>query len=339
MDKSRIDIPVALIFFNRPEQFARLFAVIKEVKPSKLFLIQDGPRIDNERDIANIHSCREIIDIDWVCDVEKDFSDENLGCGRRIFTGLSKCFEKVDRLIILEDDCVPSKSFFPFCQDILEMYKDDRRIGLISGMNHLNRFDEVSSDYFFANVGSIAGWATWKRSWEDVRFDLKEIAENTDAMRLLHNYEKYAPHRNSVHSGVKTKYEQLQRGEKLSSWSMQFGVNQILNSQLVVVPRVNLMTNIGLSENSANSVSHIKFVPRGLRPLYQLKLYELEFPLKHPQYVISDLAYNKAVDKLMGRNKLTHVMRTIESVFLRIIGGDIKSVCKGLKRRLGKLLR
>lgn len=339
MNKAKIDVPVALIFFNRPEQFARVFETVKQARPTRLFLIQDGPRPGNSKDAENIQKCRDVIDIDWECEVESDFSEENLGCGKRIFTGLSRCFQKVDRLVILEDDCVASQSFFPFCQEILERYKDDLRVSLISGMNHLNTFPAVEDDYLFSCVGSIAGWATWKRCWDGVTFSLEETVKDSQAMRLLQNYEKYASHRSSVYSTVKRKYAQMCRGEKLSSWSTQFGINQILNSQLVIVPRVNLMSNIGLSAESANSVSNIKLVPRGARPLYQLKLFEMEFPLKHPKYVINDIGYCKAVDKLMHPSKPVRIMRRIESVFLRIVGGDTASISKAIKRRFARLFR
>lgn len=340
MEPFKIDIPVALIFFNRPEQFAKVFDEVRKAKPSKLFLIQDGPRENNEKDRENIAKCRDVLKgIDWECDVVKDFSDENLGCGKRVFSGISKCFEQVDRLIILEDDCVPSQSFFPFCRELLEKYKDDERVGMITGMNHLNTFDDADGDYLFSAVGSIAGWATWRRSWSDVSFDLRGIVEDDHAMRLLELYEKYAPNRNQVYKNAKMKGELLKKGQKLSSWSTQFGLSQILNSRLIIAPRVNLMTNIGLTAESANSVSNIKLVPHGLRPLYQLKLYELEFPLKHPKYVMNDIAYCKAVDRLMRPNRFIAAMRKVESVFLRIIYGDFSSLTKGLKRRLGKLFR
>lgn len=337
MKNSLIDIPVALVFFNRPEQFAKVFEQVRIARPSKLFLIQDGPRENNPKDVENIAKCRKVIEqIDWVCEVETDFSETNLGCGKRVFSGILKCFEKVDRLIILEDDCVPSQSFFPFCKELLEKYKDDQRISMITGMNHLNTFDAVDADYLFSAVGSIAGWATWKRSWEGISFDLGEIAEDKQAMRLLEYYEKYAPISNSVHTMATERWKAQKAGKKLSSWSTQFGLAQILNGRLIIAPKVNLMTNIGLTAESANSVSNIKLVPRGLRPLYQLKLFEMEFPLKHPKYVMNDIEYCKAVDKLMRPNKFVRITRKIESVFLRLIHGDTASLLKGLKRRLKK---
>ena len=211
------------------------------------------------------------------------------------------------------------------------------RVGLISGMNHLNQFDKADGDYLFSKVGSIAGWATWKRSWDRVSFDLGTIANDPHAMRLLKNYQKYAPDRNYFYKMVQTKYAQLERGEKLSSWSTQFGSTRILNDQVYLVPRVNLMTNIGLTAESANSVGSIKMVPRGLRPLYQLKNYEMDFPLKHPKYVMNDIEYCRAVDKIMRPNKFISFCRTVESVFLRLIHGDTKSVIKGLRNRIKRM--
>lgn len=339
MESKTIDVPVALIFFNRPKQFEQVFDCVRKAAPTQLFLIQDGPRKDNPKDMENIEKCRQVLNIDWDCEVFKDFSDVNLGCGKRIFSGLSRCFEKVDRLIILEDDCVPSSSFFPFCAEVLEKYKNDERVGLITGMNHLGTFNNAESDYFFSNVGSIAGWATWRRSWQSVEFDLSGIANDKNAMRQLFFYQKYAPHRNWAYQNVIQKNKMLQNGEKLTSWSTQFGTAQILQSKLIVVPSVNLMSNIGLTPESANSVSNINCIPRGLRPLYRLKLYEISFPLKHPRYVINDIEYCKKVDRLMHPNKVIAKYRKLESIFLRIIHGQLGSLKKGLFKRLQRKSR
>lgn len=331
------DVPVALIFFNRPEQFAKVFEQVKNARPSKLFLIQDGPRKDNQADVENIAKCREVLKkIDWDCEVVRDFSEENLGCGKRVFSGISKCFEKVDRLIILEDDCVPSKSFFPFCCEILEKYKDDERVGMISGMNHLGQFSKITGDYLFSEVGSIAGWATWKRVWKTVTYDLCATVQNKQAMRILENQGHYSVNRGFTCGAARKKAEQMQKGKKMSSWSTQFSLQLILNNQLILTPRVNLMTNIGLTEESANSVGSIKLIPQGLRPLYRLKNYEMEFPLTHPQFIANDFEYGENVNKIMYPKGFVRICRKIESVFLRVIHGEIGSLIKGVKNRLGK---
>lgn len=333
----KTDVPVAMIFFNRPEQLKKVFATVKEARPSKLFLIQDGPRENNESDIINIKKCREIFDdIDWECDVVKDFSDVNLGCGRRIFTGITKCFEQVDRLIIIEDDCVASESFFPFCKEMLERYIDSDKIGMITGMNHLNTYNSVKSDYFFARVGSIAGWATWKRTWDKVDFDM-DFLNDEEAVHILKGLEKNDSIFGDAYSKACQKHEIMKNGGKLTSWSTQFGIAQILNYPLIIVPRVNLMTNIGLTEESANSVKSIKLVPHRQRALYRLKLYKLDFPLKHPKYIVDDWEYDSLVNNFMNPPKMIAFFNRVESIFLRVVHGDFGSLSRGLKKRLNKI--
>jgi len=328
----KIDVPVAMIFFNRPEQLKKVFESVKKAAPSKLFLIQDGARDNKPSDTENILKCREIVnDIDWECEVVRDYSDVNLGCGARISSGISKVFESVDRLIILEDDCVPSDSFYGFCKEMLDRYSEDERIYMVTGMNHLNEYNSVNSDYFFAKVGSIAGWATWKRFWDNVDFSMKNL-ENPEILRMI----KLCSQSNYLFAGryenALKKKKQLDRGEKLSSWSTQVGLASMLNSQFVIVPRVNLMTNIGLTGESANSVDSIKKVPHGLRPLYRLKLYEMEFPLKNNDFVCEEYEYEKQVMKLMKPSKPVAKFRKLESVILRTIHKDF-SFLKKIKKK------
>ncbi len=329
----KIDVPVAMIFFNRPEQLKKVFESVKKASPSKLFLIQDGARENKPADTENVEKCREIVEnIDWDCEVYIDYSEINLGCGARISSGVSKVFETVDRLIILEDDCVPSDSFYPFCTEMLERYKDDERVYMVTGMNHLNEYTEVEPDYFFAKVGSIAGWATWKRFWDSVDFSLKSI-ENKETLRQI----KQCSDNNYIFAGryenALRKKAQLDRGDKLSSWSTQVGLSSMLNSQFVIVPKVNLMSNIGLTGESANSVDSIKKVPHGLRPLYRLKLYEMEFPLTHNDFVCEEYDYEKKVMRLMKPSKPIARFRKLESVFLRTIHGDFSFVKKLKKKK------
>ena len=162
----RCKSPVALIFFNRPDTLEKVFEKVRKVRPEKLFLIQDGPR--NEKDFEKIAECRTIVEnVDWECEVIKDYSNVNLGCGVRPQSGITNALKQVDRLIILEDDCVPEESFFEYCDEMLEKYKDDERICYISGLNHFESWDCGDNDYFFAKTGAIAAWATWRRSWSE----------------------------------------------------------------------------------------------------------------------------------------------------------------------------
>jgi hypothetical protein len=326
-----MNIPLALIFFARPDLLDLTFAAIREAKPQQLFLIQDGARISNTNDLENIIKCREIVEnIDWECEVYKNYSDENLGCGMRIFSGLNWAFQYVDRLLIIEDDCVPAMSLFPFAADLLEKYKDDGRIGMISGMNNLGLYEDTQNDYFFTTSGSIWGWATWKRVWDKVEYDL-DFLNDKYASNIIFNTDVKLEPMGKILSNT------LNEGKKLSSWSYQLGMNILLQNQLNIVPKYNMINNIGMSENGANSVSSLRFMPKGLRRLYYMKTYDYKFPLKHPKYVVNDLEFKKKLDRVMGDgHPFVQFYRKMESIIYRIVGGDSAALKKGLKKKFTK---
>lgn len=325
-----MNTPVALIFFSRPDLLKVTFDAIRLAKPKKLFLIQDGPRANSKTDVSNIVKCREIVsNVDWDCEVYNNYSEENLGCGLRVYTGIKWAFEHVDRLLILEDDCVPAQSLFPFTAELLERYKNDDRIGIICGMNNLGVYNETPNDYFYTTSGSIWGWATWKRVWDTMEYDLGFLKDNYSTKIVYQTDAK-------LKGMGKFLLDNLARGKRLSSWSFQLGMNILLKSQLNIVPKYNLVTNIGMSENGANSVSSIKYMPKGLRSLYYMKTYTVTFPLKHPKYVVNDLEFKKKLDRLMGDGyPLVQFYRLMESITYRVVGGDFKSIIKGFKRRFG----
>lgn len=320
-------VPVALIFFSRPDVLERTFSAIRRAKPKQLFLIQDGPREGKQTDLEKIIQCRNIVkNIDWDCQVYRNFSDENLGCGGRVSSGVSWAFEHVDRLAIIEDDCVPSEGFFTFCCELLEKYKNDERIDMISGMNNLGVYDEVQDDYLFAQEGSIWGWATWKRVWDKIDFEMYQL-NDPHTLKLLkaHRGQSFIDDFESFKS-------RLHRGEKMSSWSLQRGLSMFLNSGLIIVPKKNLITNIGLVEDGANSVSSLKMIPKGMRRIYFMETYPVELPLKHPKYVVRDILFEKELKNIMGcGNKWQKILRQCESMIYRIYYRDERLIQK-LKR-------
>lgn len=315
----QIDVPVALIFFNRPEPLKQVFDAIREAKPTKLFLIQDGARESRPNDDINIEKCKDIVaDIDWECEVHRNYSEVNLGCGMRIYSGISWCFEHVDRLCIIEDDCKPTLDYFKFCSELLEMYKDDQRVDMISGMNNLETYDITPYSYIFAQTGSIWGWATWKRAWDTIDYDLN-FMEDEDAIRLIRNL--IQPRRlakDLIKIGWK-KYESLKSGNKLTSWSYQRGINAYLHHGLTIIPHKNLITNIGLTEDSVHAVNSIKKIPKALQKIFFMETFNLDFPLKHPKYIIQDVDFDRKINKMMNPNIFVKSLRRIESYLRRII--------------------
>jgi len=333
--KYKVDVPVFLVFFNRPEPLKKVFESIRMARPSKLFLCQDGAREGNKSDLENINKCREIVsNIDWECEVYHDYSKSNLGCGMRIFSGITNAFKKVDRLIIIEDDIVANQSFYRFCEELLEKYRDDKRINMISGMNHMGIYDKTKKDYFFTESGSIWGWATWKRAWEQVEYDMPYI-EDKDLMNNLYNS---LSNKQKAIKLIKTGEERrkiLSNGQKLSAWSYQAGMGMYLNNQVNIVPKYNLISNIGLTEESVHAVNDLKKIPKGLQRVFFAPTYELNFPINHPKYMINDKYYEKQVDKIMGNNFWINNFRKLETALRFIIYGDIKGIYKRIKKKVG----
>jgi hypothetical protein len=327
MKTHEIDVPVLLIFWARDEQFAQVFEQVRNARPRQLFLYQDGPRKDQPGDIESIQRCRTIAEtIDWNCEVQRFYQEQNVGCDPSEFIAIKWAFDHVDRCIILEDDDVPSQSFFPFCKEMLERYNDDKRMHIICGMNNLGVSTECPYDYFFASTGSIWGWATWKRNvdlWEE-HYDFLDdpysspLVEAIVGKRYMNAYKR---HRDTG----RAHYESI------------MGSSCFLNSRLCIIPKQNMISNIGVCENTTHGASSIDMVPKGIRSVFHAKAYDIEFPLNHPKYVVDDVNYKKQLDRLMGNgHPWVQIYRQCESIIRRCIACDFASLAKGMRRRLSR---
>ena len=157
-----MDISVLILFFNRPDTLAQVFEAVRKAQPARLFLYQDGPR--GENDMPMMEACRKVVEkVDWPCDVHRNFQEKNAGCDPSGFNAHRWAFSQTDKCIVLEDDVVPSPTFFQFCKEMLDRYENDERIGMIAGFNHDDVTTDVDSDYFFTGNLSIWGWASWAR--------------------------------------------------------------------------------------------------------------------------------------------------------------------------------
>lgn len=326
-------VPVLMVFFNRSEPLKQVFEAVRRARPKILFLAQDGARSSNQNDLKNIELCREVVkDIDWDCEVHTNYSSENLGCGKRMSSAISWAFEYVDRLMILEDDCVPGQDFFPFCEELLEKYKDDERISMISAMNHLEKYENYNKhSYIFCNSGAIWGWATWKREWEHYDFNMKFVDElNAFDKIKASSYPRY--YKKDLLKQGKNRKKVLDAGKKLSSWTFQYNMIRILQNQVTIVPSVNLISNVGLTCESTHASSNIKMIPKGLRKVFFMKIHEIAFPLNHPACVYCDDYFDRKVWALMGMPLHIAVWRKLSSMTRRIIFGGRKEIQKMFKK-------
>lgn len=334
MVKVGTDVPVLINFFNRSEPLKKVFEAVRQAKPEYLFLSQDGAREGNISDKQNIELCREVVkNIDWECRVFYNYSEENLGCGRRMSSAISWAFEYVDRLMILEDDCVPGQDFFEFCSILLEKYKDDPRVSMISAMNHLGHYENYNSDsYIFCNSGAIWAWATWKREWEMYDFEMKFVKE-TDALTKIKKSSYPKCYKDDLITQGKDRLQCIESGKKLSSWTFQYNMIRFLNHQLTIVPHVNLMSNVGLTGESTHASSSLKQIPKGLQGIFYMETGEMKFPLKHPKYMYCDDEFDRRVWRKLGMNKNVAVYRKVESIVRQLIYGNKKKLLLKLKNK------
>lgn len=315
MKEYLIDVPVLLIFFNRPEKFCKVFDKIKEAKPSKLYLYQDGPR--SEKDVELIDKCRRIaMEIDWECEVHKKFQKKNVGCDPSMFLAIKWMFETEKIGIILEDDCVPDVSFFQFCKELLEKYENEERIGMISGSNPMYTYTEKNQNsYIYTNTGAIWGWATWKRvvdSWDEKL----SFVGNKELEIMLYENTKF---KKNVDSFLRSAGWHSKSGKQY--FESIHGAEMKLNYRLTIVPKNNLVTNIGVGGESTHSVSDIRLLPKGILPVFQVPTKRMEFPLEHPKYKIPDKIYEKKINRLMGYDLRVRIWRKCEILLRKALYG------------------
>src|SRR6478609_2139677 len=170
---------VLLVIFNRPETTRLVFEAIRKAKPTRLYIAADGPREHVASDHKKCEEARQIVtQVDWDCQVHILFNQKNLNCGVGPSSAFTWFFEHEEEGIILEDDCLPSQSFFWFCQELLERYRDDTRVMHIGGNNFLNGWRNDSDySYYFSRSGYVWGWATWRRAWNQFDFKIKHYSK------------------------------------------------------------------------------------------------------------------------------------------------------------------
>jgi len=269
-----IKTPVVLMMFNRPGQTRRVFERIRDAKPAKFLVIADGPRASHPTDGARCAEVREIVDkgVDWHCEVLKNYADANLGCKRRVSSGLDWVFDTVEEAIILEDDCLPHPTFFRYCEELLDRYRDEPRVGMISGALSSDVSLPAGESYYFSRYPRIWGWAAWRRFWEPYDVEMKKwpefrkqrsLLERTGSARVAETLTRIF---DAVHSG------------RYDTWDHQVTFAALSTGVFSIVPAVNLIENIGIGNDSTHT--------KGSTTTPALHKEGMYFPLTHPQSIV-----------------------------------------------------
>ncbi len=248
MSTISLQTPIAFCIFNRPQLTARVFEAIKRSRPRQLLVIGDGPRADRPDEAQLVQQTRDILQrVDWECDVKTNFSETNLGCRNRMATGLTWAFEQAEELIVLEDDCLPDPTFFGFAQSLLNHYRDNDQVMMISGDN-FQPGPTSDNSYYFSRWAHIWGWASWRRAWN--HYDLSIESWPADkANGLLAG---------AVDSRAELQYwsnvfDQVHRGE-IDTWDFSWAYALWKRNGLAILPETNLVTNLGFSESATHTI-------------------------------------------------------------------------------------
>ncbi len=308
----QLDVPVVLFLFRRPALTARVFAAIAQARPRRLFLVADGPRPDHPAEAAACAAARAVVQrVDWPCTVTHDYAETNLGLPARFETALAAVFAAVDQAIILEDDCLPSASFFRFCAELLARYADDPRVMAISG----DRFTPsgVAASYAFSRYPHCFGWATWRRAWQfydAAMLDWPRLRA-TPWLNAMFRDRRAARHWRGTFDAVYAR--------QIDSWAYRWTYSCWRHGGLTALPAVNLVQNIGFGDDSThthNPDSPIANLPAG----------ELAFPLRHPPAVVPDERSDARTQRLLFdptlRVKLAWRLRRLQRIARTRLGGQ-----------------
>jgi hypothetical protein len=263
-----LETPVAFIIFNRPDRTERVFAEIAKARPAKLLVVADGPRNPGEREQCD--AARSLIErVDWNCEILRNYSDTNLGCKRRVSSGLDWVFDQVEEAIILEDDCLPHETFFPFCTELLERFRNDERVSMICGSNFQRGKRRSPYSYFFGLNVTVWGWASWRRVWQHYDVEMRRWPElrNTTWLQDLLINPVAVKYWSEVFEGT--------LGGYYDTWDYQFFFSWWREDMLALVPELNLVSNIGFGAGATKTHDT-------LRSMANLPRHSMSFPLAHP---------------------------------------------------------
>ncbi|MBV8560397.1 MAG: glycosyltransferase family 2 protein [Acidimicrobiia bacterium] len=315
-DADRADCPpVVLLVFNRPDLTARVFEVVRRVRPRQLLLIADGPRDGKPDDAALCQATRDVLaDIDWPCDVLRRYADRNLGCGPAVSGGLDWAFEQVPEAVILEDDCLTDPSFFPFCAELLDRFREDGRVMQVAGSN-LNApvAAYLGSSYSFNAFSPVWGWATWRDAWARYDYSMSTWPHFRDSGLMAG-----LPAGRRWQATLRRDWDRAHRGE--ATWDHQWQYAVMSGHGLSVSPCVNLVSNLGFRADATQTflAGDLAEIPAG----------PMTFPLRHPQLV----AENPLVERHMERQMLEHTGRGVELLRRALPSHRARRFLKGVLR-------
>lgn len=283
-----LDSAVLFLIFNRPEITNRVFQEIRSAKPKRLYVAADGPRRNYEEDVGLCERTREICtQIDWDCEVKTNFQKENLGCRVAVSSAINWFFDNEEEGIILEDDCLPSQSFFDYCDELLERYRNDKRVMCISGSNYQQGQSVTGDSYYFSKYNHCTGWASWRRSWTLFDKDMlywEGFRESGGLVSLSDGNDEFIQYWTKIFNSAAS-------GE-VDSWAYRWTFSCWVQSGLTCLPKINLVKHTGYGADATHTKSRGDWRS-------ELEAEDLSFPLMHPKIIVRNIIADKYTDAVI----------------------------------------
>jgi hypothetical protein len=288
----KVESPVLLIIFNRPDCTRQTLNRIRGAKPAKLYVAADGPRQYKPSDAERCALARAVIEeVDWPCEVKTLFREQNLGCGKGVSGAITWFFEHEEAGIILEDDILATESFFRFCDEMLVRYANETRVGTITGNCFVPQDVFGGASYAFSSYSGIWGWATWRRVWQNYDYTMAawpEWKQTTGLYATLGGRSKICTYWSEIFDRT---HESLSLSGTATTWDYQLVYMLWQKRFLTVVPTYNLTSNIGFAIDG----THTSKAPWFVRA-YPAR--ELQFPLIHQTHINATAAIDRNIDRL-----------------------------------------
>jgi hypothetical protein len=302
MPEQKLQPPILFLIFNRPDTTQAVFNEIRKARPAQLFIAADGPRRDRPDDLEICRKAREIIrQVDWDCKVSTLFRDENLGCKIGVSSAIDWFFSHVEEGIILEDDCVPDQSFFPFCQELLKRYRDDERVMMITGTNYLFLNYEMNESYFFSKYYIIWGWATWKRAWEMYDITMRDWPQYQESSQLEWIYSD-----KNLINWYNVMF-QMAYQNKIDTWDIQWWYSCIFQNGLCIVPKYNLISNIGEFGHFSRGGTYNEYI--------RMPTKSVDFnAMIHPSHVVENGIFDRVTINKLFIEKFPHLHKIVGGI-------------------------
>ena len=293
----QFDIPVCLFIFQRKYTVLRIIYRISRVKPKKIYLMSDQGR--NEEEKKRVQECREAVEaaINWNCEVIKDYAAENRGVFENIGMGAMRVFSQEEVAIFLEDDNLPEITFFSYCKQMLEKYKDNDRVVWICGTNYLGKYENSSGEsYMFTQHLLPCGWASWRKKYTKYYDSFFDTFNETIKERIKPLYRNNPLYKQQMEV-IQREYDRMKNGERFRSWDYQMCLSIRANDLLGISPANNQIKNIGVDAFSEHG--GVTFADKMTKRFCGMDSYPLEFPLKEPQTVLIDPIYEKKIGNII----------------------------------------